>query len=227
MARKRGSIRARSRRKRAALIGIGLIGAAFLIWLDRSVVSPARVASLAPPERATAADLARYHGRTLSVARIVDGDTLYLDVPDARSDVTKVRLLGIDTPEMDWGGNERMYFADEATACAARLALGKRVRVHLDEGAGSRDRYGRLLAYVELPDGRFLNEELLLQGCAYADLRFEHGYYHKYRQLEASARALKAGLWAGVTPERMPQWRQRMETEPSKAITRGSTGYTP
>ena len=44
----------------------------------------------------------------------------------------------------------------------------------------------RLLAYIELPDGRFLNEELLSEGFAYADLRFRHSYYQKYQQLEAA-----------------------------------------
>jgi len=214
LARTRGSIGALSRRKRAVLIGIGLIGTAFLIWLDRSVVSPQWVDSPTSASQAMARDLARYHGQSFSVARMVDGDTLHLDTPDGPNDVTKVRLLGIDTPEMGSDANERMYFAEEAGAFASRLALGKNVRVHLDEQAGSRGHYGRLLAYVELPDGRFLNEELLLQGYAYADLRFKHSYYHKYRQLEASARALKAGLWARVTPERMPPWRQRMQTEP-------------
>jgi micrococcal nuclease len=140
---------------------------------------------------------------------VVDGDTLHLDVADASGSVTKVRLVGIDTPELGNSGKEAMYFSREAAAFARRLALSKTVTVYLDERAGSRDRYGRLLAYVELPDGKFLNEELLLEGYAYADLRFRHGYYQKYQQLEASARALRKGLWAHVTPEQMPIWRQR------------------
>jgi micrococcal nuclease len=106
-----------------------------------------------------------------------------------------------------------MYFAKEATTFAAALAAGKTVTIYLDQVAGSRDKYDRLLAYVALPDGRFLNEELLLSGYVYADLRFRHGYFHKYRQLEASARAGKVGLWAHVKPEQMPPWRQKREPD--------------
>ena len=147
------------------------------------------------------------------MVRVVDGDTLHLDAPDLGSDSTKVRLLGIDAPEMGTNKNEKMYFAEEATALAKRLALGKEVGVYLDERAGSRDRYQRLLAYIELPDGRFLNEELLSQGHVYAERRFRHGYYQKYVQLEAGARALKQGLWKNVTPEQMPPWLQKRESQ--------------
>ena len=157
----------------------------------------------------------RYHGGSFPVVRVVDGDTLHLGIADSADEVTKVRLIGIDAPEMGGGERERMYYAEEATAFTKRLALDRQVTVYLDQQAGSRDRYGRLLAYIQLPDGRFLNEELLSQGFAYADLRFKHGYYQKYQQLEAGARAVKEGLWARVKPEQMPAWRQkRMQTDP-------------
>ena len=105
-----------------------------------------------------------------------------------------------------------MYFAEESTAFARHLALDKAVSVYLDERAGSRDRYERLLAYLELPDGRFLNEELLSEGYAYADRRFRHSYYQKYLQLEAGARSGGRGLWKDVTAEQMPPWLQRMQS---------------
>lgn len=153
--------------------------------------------------------MARYHDRSFPVVRIVDGDTLHLDAPDSADATTTVRLIGIDAPEMGGSGKERMYYAEEATIFARRLALGQRVTVYLDQQAGSRDRYGRLLAYLQLPDRRFLNEELLSEGFAYADLRFKHGYYQKYQHLEAGAKAIKQGLWAHVQPEQMPTWRQK------------------
>jgi micrococcal nuclease len=213
VARRRKSRRALSRRKRAVLIGITLIGTALLVWLDRDFVAPRWSDLLTQWEQTLATDLARYHGGSFPVVRVVDGDTLHLGVADSEDDATKVRLVGVDAPEMGWGGRERMYYAEEATAFARRLAMGQRVTVYLDQQAGSRDRYGRLLAYIQLPDGRFLNEELLSQGFAYADLRFKHGYYQKYQQLEASARALKEGLWARVKPEQMPAWRQQRSSE--------------
>jgi len=177
-------------------------------------VAPRWSGVLSRRQQSLAADLARYHGGRFRVVRVVDGDTLHLDSADATEGVTKVRLIGIDAPEVGGGGTEPMYFAREATAFARQQALDRQVTVYLDQQAGSRDRYDRLLAYVQLPDGRFLNEELLAQGFAYADTRFRHGYYQKYQQLEASARALTEGLWARVKPDQMPAWRQQRQAEP-------------
>jgi micrococcal nuclease len=215
LARRRKRSYALSRRKRAALIGIGLIGMALLAWLDQDFIAPHWSRSSSTRAQTFATDFTRYHGGTFPVVRVVDGDTLHLAIPDSSGMTTKVRLVGVDAPELGGGTRERMYFGAEAATFAERLAMGKRVTVHLDEQAGSRDRYGRLLAYLELPDGKFLNEQLLLEGYAYADVRFRHSYYQKYQQLEASARTLKEGLWAGVTPEQMPAWLQRMQSEPA------------
>ncbi len=183
--------------------------AALLIGLDRGVTGLRRSRIPSWRQETNATDSAQYDRNVFEVVRVVDGDTLHLDVPDRDGRITKVRLLGIDAPEMGDAQRKPMYFANEATRFATDLALHKRVTVYLDERAGSRDKYGRLVAYVELPDGKFLNEELLLGGYAYADLRFRHSYFHKYSQLEASARATKAGLWAAVLPDQMPAWRQK------------------
>jgi micrococcal nuclease len=212
MARRRKRNRALSRRTRAVLVTFSLIGTALLVWLDRNVTSPRWSGPSASQRQSFAADLARYHGQKFLVVKVVDGDTVHLAAPDLGHEITKVRLLGIDTPEMGMGKSERMYFAEESTAFARRLTLDQVVGVYLDERAGSRDRYERLLAYIELPDGRFLNEELLSQGYAYADRRFRHSYYQKYRQLEAEAHSGGRGLWQNVTPEQMPPWLQKLES---------------
>jgi endonuclease YncB( thermonuclease family) len=218
MARRRRSNRALSRQQRAILVALGLIAAAFLAWLDRYGISLPGSRPSSSRQQTLAADLARYHGQSFEVVRVVDGDTLHLGAPDLGGDSTKVRLLGIDAPEMGTNRSERMYYAEEATALAKRLALHQEVRVYLDERAGSRDRYQRLLAYIELPDGKFLNEELLSEGCVYADRRFRHSYYQKYLQLEAGARSLEKGLWKNVTPEQMPPWRQKQFDKRSALI---------
>jgi micrococcal nuclease len=209
VARKRKRTYALSRRERAVVTGICLAAAALLILLDRGFVGPHWSDRPSTHQRGTAADFSRYDRVECSVVRVVDGDTLHLDVPDGTDHTTKVRLIGIDAPEMGFGGKEPMYFAREATTFATNLALGRTVIVYLDQTAGSRDKYERLLAYIALPDGQILNERLLAEGYAYADTRFRHSYYHKYRQLEAGARAVKAGLWAKVSPEQFPAWRQK------------------
>jgi micrococcal nuclease len=102
-----------------------------------------------------------------------------------------------------------MYFGPEAAEFTKKLVLEKPVTVYLDE-TRTRDnkKYNRLLAYITLPDGGFLNEVLLSEGFAYADLRFKHDFYNKYKQLEGVARTNKKGLWRNVTPEQMPKWRR-------------------
>jgi endonuclease YncB( thermonuclease family) len=54
-----------------------------------------------------------------------------------------------------------------------------------------------------------LNEVLVAEGFAYADLRFRHSFYNKYKQLEATARSQKKGLWKEVTRSQLPEWLQR------------------
>ncbi len=225
MACRRRSNRAISRRARAVLIALSLIGTALLVWLDHNGMAPRGSGRSSSREQTFATDAAHYQGLQFRVTRVVDGDTLHLAAPDQGRETTKVRLLGIDAPEMGTGKNDRMYFAEEATAFAKRLALDKDVSVYLDERAGSRDRYGRLLAYIELPDGRFLNEELLSEGYVYADQRFRHSYYQKYLQLEAAARSGRRGLWQNVKPEQMPPWLQKRRGRQSSVSPNRSYGF--
>jgi endonuclease YncB( thermonuclease family) len=186
-----------------------VIATALLVWLDRNGIPLPGSGPSTSRQQTLATDMERYHGQRFTVVKVVDGDTLHLDAADLGGESTKVRLLGIDAPEMGTNRSARMYYAEETTTFARRLALGKEMRVYLDERAGSRDRYQRLLAYIELPDGKFLNEELLSEGYAYADRRFKHSYYQKYLQLEAGAHSLGKGLWKNVKPEQMPPWRQK------------------
>jgi micrococcal nuclease len=93
---------------------------------------------------------------TERVTKHTDGDTLWL------SGIGKVRLIGMDTPEV-YGGVE--CFGREASAFVERtVPLGTEVRYRL--GLEERDRYGRALAYVWLRDGRFLNRLLVARGYA-------------------------------------------------------------
>lgn len=187
-------------------MGMALVAVAFFVWLDRSVVAPRRHRQMAASQRTVPKDRIRYHGQRFAVVQVVDGDTLYLDASDANERFTKVRLLGIDAPELAHDGRPEMVFAKEAAAYARQMAGNATVTVYLDETGPTRGKYGRLLAYVECPDGQFLNELLISEGYAYADSRFPHGYLRRYRQLESSARALDKGLWATITLEQLPAW---------------------
>ena len=127
--------------------------------------------------------------RVATVERVVDGDTVEL------SGVGKARLIGIDTPEVH-GGAE--CFGREASAYAKRQLDGERVRYTI--GREERDRYGRVLVYLWLNDGRSFNALLVSRGYAqpltvppnddYADL---------FARLSRRARERGAGLWGNAS----------------------------
>ena len=90
----------------------------------------------APPTRHADQKPAPERGRTYYVARVVDGDTLELGNGE------KVRLVGIDTPEVGECGYQ------EASDALSRMVLGRQVRLTVSDE--NRDRYGRLLRYVDV-----------------------------------------------------------------------------
>ena len=204
-----------SRRMRNVVAVIITLTAATLFFLDRSYISRSVTRTLQSTQQQDSGDISKYHGRQFTVVKVVDGDTLDIDIPDLSADGgrqyshTRIRLWGIDTPETKDPRTGPMYFGKEASDFATKLAFGKQVTIFLDKDRKSRDKYHRLLAYIQLPDGTFLNEVLLNEGYAYAYLPFKHGLFNKYKQLESIARSQKKGLWAGVTPEQMPKWRQK------------------
>jgi micrococcal nuclease len=196
-----------SRRRRNVVFALYVLAATVLIWLDHSPVRHIWQPKQRTSEQVSSHDFEKYHAKTFTVVNVVDGDTLDIDIPDGKYDHTRIRLWGIDTPETKNPKTGVMYFGPQAAEFAEKLALGKQVVVYLEEHR-TRDKYGRLLAYVNLPDGGFLNEVLLTEGFAYADTRFRHSFYNKYKQLESVAQSGKKGLWEQVTTEQMPQWRQ-------------------
>ncbi|GMU37947.1 MAG: thermonuclease family protein [Phycisphaerae bacterium] len=157
-------------------------------------------------------DVRRYHGCTFRVVNVVDGDTFDLAVPDGEHPVTRVRLWGVDTPEVAGSRDGAMHFGAEASVFAKSALRDREVYVVLDP-LKTRDFYGRLLAYVHPARGEpSFNETLVVTGHAYADLRFDHAYAARFEALEKDARARRAGLWADLTPERLPAWRQRIDS---------------
>jgi micrococcal nuclease len=130
--------------------------------------------------------------RPVSVLRVVDGDTLH--VRRGGRDVT-VRLIGIDTPEVDWYGGEAECFGARAGRFAMRILDGRRVRLELDRER--LDPYGRTLAYLYLPDDRMVNVVLVRRGFARVTI-FPPNDRHedRLRHAEALAREMGAGLWS-------------------------------
>jgi micrococcal nuclease len=95
------------------------------------------------------------------VTRVIDGDTVEVRI-GGRSD--DVRYIGVDTPETVKPGTPVQCFGPQASAYNHRLVEGRPVRLDFDRER--RDVYGRLLAYVHLRDGAFVNAQLVRLGYA-------------------------------------------------------------
>jgi micrococcal nuclease len=152
-------------------------------------VAAALVAALAAcgdAERAPGGDRIAPAGSD-EVVRVVDGDTVVL-----RS-AGKSRLIGVDTPEV-FGRQE--CFGREASAFAQRL-LRPGLRVAVERDVEERDRYGRTLIYLRLPDGRSFNELLVAKGFAVPlTIPPNVRYAERFRALARRARERAAGLWS-------------------------------
>lgn len=134
-----------------------------------------------------------------TVSWVYDGDTLKVD-PHG-----KVRLIGIDTPERE-NSKRDSYLIKKGISAARQRAIyqqaktfniklvkGHQVTLTLDDP--ERDRHGRLLAYLYLPDGRMLNRVLLEQGLAVVYRRFSFRMKEDFLTAETEARKNKQGLW--------------------------------
>lgn len=142
-----------------------------------------------------------YNYNDVLVKRVIDGDTIQLESGE------RVRLIGIDTPEMH--ESEKLYRDSQRTKqdIATIKELGRRAylftknlvegkRVTLEFDLEKRDKYNRLLAYIYLKDGTLVNAEIVKQGYAslmtippnvkYADL---------FLKLYQEARNNRRGLW--------------------------------
>jgi micrococcal nuclease len=131
------------------------------------------------------------------VVTIVDGDTLDVDIDGQRE---RIRLIGVDTPEVVAPGRPVMCYGREASERATALLLGQTVFLEEDRSQDSRDRFGRLLRYVWLPDGRMANLEMIADGFAYEyTFRDAYAYQAIFRAAEATARSTERGLWSPET----------------------------
>ncbi|PPL19157.1 hypothetical protein GY24_07355 [Microterricola pindariensis] len=128
----------------------------------------------------------------VTVDYVHDGDTLFVYPEDPNADRIKVRLLGIDTPEV--GENAECFGAEATEALRALLPEGTTAWTLSD--VNPRDKYDRSLLLMWTDDGRFVNNELLLSGAATV-LQIDPNRAHTelFRSSEASAQAGGAGLW--------------------------------
>lgn len=128
------------------------------------------------------------------VLRVIDGDTLEAT---AGTSTERIRLIGIDTPESVKPNTPVQCFALEASDATKRLLEHQTVYLATDPTQDTRDRFGRLLVYAYLPDGRLVNEILIREGYAH-----EYTYHLPYRlkarfkEAQHEAQEAQRGLWA-------------------------------
>ncbi len=176
------------RRKNFGKLTAGLLAAALAAWL----AAQKPVDQHRPPP-ATAGQHRIVH--------VYDGDTVKLDNGE------RVRMIGIDTPETHDNAKLRkdidrrnvnrqiqLAMGQKAADFARSLLEGQEVKVEFD--VEQRDRYGRLLAYLYLSDGTFVNEKIIREGYAYP-LTIPPNVRHadEFKKWFGEARDAKRGLW--------------------------------
>jgi micrococcal nuclease len=125
-----------------------------------------------------------------TVVRVVDGDTVHVRVGDR---LEKVRYIGVNAPEVHHPRKGEEPGGREAWRANHRLVAGRAVRLELD--VQSRDRYGRLLAYVWVGD-RMVNAELVRGGYAQVmTIPPNVRYQAMFLALQRDARDAGRGLW--------------------------------
>lgn len=121
---------------------------------------------------------------------MVDGDTV--EVSPAIDGIADVRLIGVDTPET-YGGTEP--YGAEASAFTESVLAGQQVALEFD--AERIDPYGRVLAYIWLPDGSMFNETLVREGYAQvATFPPNVKYTDRFLAAQEEARIAGRGLWS-------------------------------
>ncbi len=176
-----------------------LLGAAVWAALDRvDPGTPATVSQTVPMTAATSGPPPAGSQERCVVERVVDGDTLIASVDGVRE---RIRLIGIDSPEIAATGEDGSVkagepYGPEAALRLGELALGRPLRLVRD--VSDRDRYDRLLRYVWLEDGTCINLVLVQEGLADAkSYPPDTAMQSELDQAERQAMDLGLGIWSG------------------------------
>ncbi len=128
-------------------------------------------------------------GRPIKVVKAVDGDTVQL------ANGEYLRYIGIDTPEEFDPRKPVQCFAHEAAEYNRNLVEGKEITFYHDVSV--KDRYGRWLGFVYLPDGTFVNEKLVAEGYAFSyEYKPDISKSEELDLAQDMAQKSNLGLWA-------------------------------
>ncbi len=172
----------------AVLLSLSLAAAARAGAPPHSLLAPAAAISEIPPATTTP--------NTYFVVKVVDGDTVDVAIEGT---TTRLRLIGMDTPEVVDPRKPVQCFGREASAEGHALLDGQWVRLEYDPIAGVHDQYGRTLAYVfRASDGLFYNEYMIAQGFAHEyDYKSQrYTYRAQFKAAQTEAKAALRGFWS-------------------------------
>ncbi len=157
-------------------------------------------------KRGASPDTAEYR-----IVDVIDGDTVIID--DAKN--SRVRYLGIDTPEIAHQDSPGDPMSEQAKDFNEKLVQGKRVKLEFDDE--KYDVYGRILAYVYVED-LLVNEELLKEGLATV-LIIEPNSMYSERIFDAlnGAKKNKKGMWGELRALIPPSGNNKFRVDLGKA----------
>lgn len=128
-----------------------------------------------------------------NVVKFDDGDTITVNMNGA---LETVRMVGVDTPETQHPERPVECYGREAADYTKSLIANQRVRLQADPLDTNRDRYGRLLRYVYLPDNTLVQQKLLTEGYGLAYTFFPFTKTLEFTNYEQLAKHAGKGLWS-------------------------------
>lgn len=127
-----------------------------------------------------------------SINHFVDGDTIAVNM---NGSVETVRFIGVDTPETHKPNTPVQCYGEKAATYTKTLIGGSSVRLQADPLDTNRDRYGRLLRYVYLPDNTLVEAQLIQNGYGFAYTQFPFSKTDEFKGYQQTAKQSSKGLW--------------------------------
>ncbi|HEX5394977.1 MAG TPA: thermonuclease family protein [Candidatus Saccharimonadales bacterium] len=126
------------------------------------------------------------------VTKFVDGDTISVNMNGTEE---TIRFIGVDTPETHRPETPVQCFGPQAADYTKSLIGRNKVRLEADPLNTNRDRYGRLLRYVYLPDNTLVEAQLIKNGYGFAYISFPFEKRDEFAGYETAAKNDNLGLW--------------------------------
>jgi micrococcal nuclease len=183
-------------------------------WISLIVVILIIVATQSGWLKDTAKNAQQTDPGLYSINHYVDGDTVAVNM---NGNVETVRFIGVDTPETHKPNTPvQCYGPDAAAHTKALISKFGKVRLQADPLDTNRDRYGRLLRYVYLPDGTLVEAQTISEGYGFAYTQFPFQKADDFKADEQSAKAAKKGLWGACQVTVESNGREQTNSQPGQ-----------